>query len=395
MSTENKNGLSWEDEMLFGDIANTLEEKEDSSGDDTEDKKPGSDTPDKDDDKPIIPSDSDEDTDDDSTDSDEDDDSDEDGQEPDDGDDNDDSNDSDDDGADDTSSPLTPYAKMLVEEDILPGLNLEEFDGTAEGLKSAMTEEIHSGIENYKSKLPEPVKALINDYEDGVPFDEILKIKSEQISVSNIKEESVREDEDLQKKIITNLYKKTTRFSDEKIKKTIDRLDNIGDLEDEAVSALSELKEITADEERVAVAKAKKDREEQEKAYKETLTKTIEYIENAKEFVPGQKVSKAIREKIKQNMTIPVGYDQNGNPVSKLANHLSKDPIQSEIMLNYLFEITNGFSDFSAFGRGQKSKVMKELENASKEIDEKSRSKGGTKRKKSTGDFMSAIRDMM
>lgn len=75
---------------------------------------------------------------------------------------------SDNDGGDD-SSPLVPYAKLLVDEGILPNLNLDEFDGTAEGLKEAMNKEIHNGIEAYKASLPEDVKKIIDGYEVGVP----------------------------------------------------------------------------------------------------------------------------------------------------------------------------------------------------------------------------------
>ena len=61
-----------------------------------------------------------------------------------------------------TSSPLTPYAKLLVDEGILPNLDLKKFDGTADSLKEAMVSEIIGAVEMYKETLPERVKQLID-----------------------------------------------------------------------------------------------------------------------------------------------------------------------------------------------------------------------------------------
>ena len=295
----------------------------------------------------------------------------------------------------DTSSPLIPYAKMLVEEGILPGFNIDEFDGTADGLKDAMNKEIAANINHYKESLPKPVKDLIDGYEEGVPFDKILKLKSEQIEVQNITEDKLSEDINLQKNVLRKYYEETTSFSKEKITSMISKLDDYGDLESEAISSLSELKEIAADKEEQAKKDAQVAKEEADRRYKEAIQQATEYIDEAKEIVPGLKLNKNMREKLKTNITVPVGYDANGNPVSKLTAHLSKDPIKSEIMLNYLFEVTNGFKDFSAFGKPAKSKVLSDLEKAAKSLDQnkqsKSRKKGSSA---SANEFFKAIEGM-
>ena len=50
------------------------------------------------------------------------------------------------------SSPFIPYAKLLVEEGITPNFNIEEFDGTPEGLLKAVQGEIQYGINKYKEE---------------------------------------------------------------------------------------------------------------------------------------------------------------------------------------------------------------------------------------------------
>ncbi len=383
MEKKNKGfSLSPDDQDLFGSVADALSDKD--NDDDDKINEPGSIDPD----EPVDPVDPDEPTDpvdpvdpDDTTGGDDDD-----PQDPVDPVDPDEPSDK------DSSSPLIPYAKMLVEDDILPGLNIDEFDGTADGLKEAMRKEIVSEVETYKESLPQEIKQLIDGYEAGVPFDKILNIKSKQIELSNVTDEQLVEDADLQRKVVEEYYKKTTKFSEDKIKKNIKMLEDLGDLEDEAKNANSELKNIAKEEERLAMERAAEQKKQAEQAYKDAINQANEIIEKADELVPGLKVTKALKEKIKNNITIPVGYDQNGNPISKLADHFSKNPIESEIMLNYLFEVTSGFKDFSIFGKPTKSKVLSELERAAKNLDNKQSGGGGRKAKNASAEeFYKAI----
>jgi len=141
-----------------------------------------------------------------------------------------------------SSSPLTPYAKLLKDEGILPNLDIETFDGTADGLKEAMYTEIVGMVEAYKDSLPERVKNLINNYEEGVPFEKLLDIDKAEAELSEISKDNLTEDADLQKKVIREYLKKTTKFSDKKINSTIEYYEDTGELESEAETSLDELK---------------------------------------------------------------------------------------------------------------------------------------------------------
>ena len=44
-----------------------------------------------------------------------------------------------------SSSPLIPYAKYLKEEGILPDFDIEHFDGSIDGLREGMYNEIING----------------------------------------------------------------------------------------------------------------------------------------------------------------------------------------------------------------------------------------------------------
>lgn len=286
---------------------------------------------------------------------------------------------------DDNSSPLTPYAKFLVEEGVLSNFNLEEFDGTADGLKSAVTGEIQSGIDQYKATLPPEVANLINNYEAGVPFDQILKTSSDAIRYSNINEESISDNEDLQKNIIRDFLRKTTQFSDEKIETQIQRLDEMSYLEDEAKSSLKDLVAFQSQEEAALREKAVNDAKLAQERQVEQITNLDKMLKETDEIIPDIKISEGLKQRVKENLTTAVAYDQYGNPINKVGNYISKDPMKFEVILNYLFEATNEFSDFSVLGKAGKRSAIKELEEASKKLDNgrSGDAKSGVNKKKS------------
>lgn len=300
---------------------------------------------------------------------------------------------SDNDGGDD-SSPLVPYAKLLVDEGILPNLNLDEFDGTAEGLKEAMNKEIHSGIEAYKASLPEDVKKIIDGYEVGVPLEKLLELNKEKLNVSTIKESDIINNEELQKEIVRKYFKKTTRFSDKKIEQNIERLSDIGELEAEALSNITELKALVEEEEAKAIEDAKRREEEYQEQLRKYWEEFDKKLEAADEIIPGLKVTKAIKQKIITNLSTAVATDQNGNPVNKIAYYRSKHPQEFELYLNYLFEVTNGFSDFSVLSKGGKKAAIAELEKAARNLDV-NKTKRSVPRNTSDPDTITGIRDFL
>ena len=300
---------------------------------------------------------------------------------------------SDNDGGDD-SSPLVPYAKLLVDEGILPNLNLDEFDGTAEGLKEAMNKEIYSGIEAYKASLPEDVKKIIDGYEVGVPLEKLLELNKEKLNVSTIKESDIINNEELQKEIVRKYFKKTTRFSDKKIEQNIERLSDIGELEAEALSNITELKALVEEDEAKAIEAAKRQEEEYQEQLRKYWEEFDKKLEAADEIIPGLKVTKTIKQKIITNLSTAVATDQNGNPVNKIAYYRSKHPQEFELYLNYLFEVTNGFSDFSVLSKGGKKAAIAELEKAARNLDI-NKTKRSVPRNVSDQDTITGIRDFL
>ena len=268
-----------------------------------------------------------------------------------------------------SSSPFTPYAKLLKEEGVLPNLNMEEFDGTADGLKTAMINEIIGAVEMYKETLPSRVKDLINNYEEGVPLEELLKIDKEEVQTLSLDEDKIKEDISLQKKTVRDYLKKTSKFSDKKIDNQIQYYEDSGELEEEALNAAAELKELIQTEKTQAVEQAKqKEKMIQEQARAE-LANLNKRVQEATEIIPGLKLNDRVKSELIKSMTVPAGKDKNGNPVNRIVAARMENPMEFEIKLHYLFEITKGFSDFSKLVEKGKKDTIKEFEEAISKTD--------------------------
>jgi len=268
-----------------------------------------------------------------------------------------------------TSSPLTPYAKLLVDEGVLPNLDLKDFDGTAESLKEAMIVEIMGAVDMYKDSLPNRVKQLINNYEDGVPFEKLLDIDRSEVKLDSLTEEKIEEDVSLQKQLVEDYLKRTTKFSEKKIGKMIETMEDSGELEEEAKSSAAELKELLESEktnEKKYVAEQQKVAEENRK---KELSALHEKVRSTTEIVPGIKLNDKVRNNVLTSMTQPVGYDQTGRPVNRIVAARMENPVEFELRLHYLFEITKGFTDFSKLADKGRRDATKAFEEAVGDLD--------------------------
>jgi chemotaxis protein histidine kinase CheA len=268
-----------------------------------------------------------------------------------------------------TSSPLTPYAKLLKDEGVLPNIDVEKFDGTADSLKEAMIEEIMGAVEMYKDSLPSRVKQLIENYEDGVPFEKLLEIDRAETDVSKLTDESFEEDSKLQRKIVSDYLSKTTKFSETKINRLLDGFEDSGELEDEAKNALTELKTLAEESKKKEVESAKNQRKLDEEQRKKDLTVLQDKIKTSNEIIPGIKLNDKVKNNVFTSMTQPVGYDQSGRPVNRIVAARMENPIEFEMKLHYLFEITKGFTDFTKLADKGKKDSVKSFEEAVSQLD--------------------------
>lgn len=268
-----------------------------------------------------------------------------------------------------SSSPLTPYAQLLIDEGVLPNLNIKEFDGTAEGLKDAMISEILGAVDMYKDSLPPRVRDLINNYEDGVSFEKLLELDRTSVTIETLDNNKVEDDTDLQKQLVTDYLKRTTKFNDKKIEKMVDSMEDSGELEDEAKSSLVELKAIIEKEKEHEKKAVQLQQKQMEEARRQELTALHEKIRTTQEIIPGIKVNDKVRQTVLTSMTQPVGYDQTGRPVNRIVAARMENPIEFEMKLHYLFELTKGFKDFSKLAEKGRKDASRQFEEAVEDLD--------------------------
>lgn len=266
--------------------------------------------------------------------------------------------------------------EALSEKGVLSSqINMEEVEkAIAEGEEPSnivfelMNHELSTQIEFYKSQLPEKIKLLIDRYEEGVPFEELLKIKTEQQRLDNVQESTIRGNPEIQKSIIKQ-YLTEKGETETRIAKHIKRLEELEELEDDALEANTQLKEIYKQKED-SLKERTIEAERQKELNRITVLENIKSnINNTKEIIPNLPLHDKDRLAIIDSMTKPVGVDEFGNPISAVLKTRSLNPIEFEKVLHYYhliglfnFDKKGNFRpDFSKLTADIKAKTVDKL----------------------------------
>lgn len=269
-----------------------------------------------------------------------------------------------DEGGDENDSPnlYSSLASVLHEQGLLPSLNLDENKvSNIEDITTAFKAEIES---NVKSKL---IESLGEDgYEavtNGVSLSDLAKSRENQGALDSIEVSALTEDPELSKRIIYQDYI-NQGISEEKARKLLKRVVDSGDdaLLEDATESLGSLKEY---EQRQLDTRKERYKEEQklEAKRQEDLDKEVKNkIYNSDELLKGIKLNKAIKDKVYASMTEIVGKNDSGVLENKLMRERRESPIEFDTKLYYLYELTNGFKDFTKISNTTRSSAISDLE---------------------------------
>ena len=266
---------------------------------------------------------------------------------------------------------LTPTIFQTVseffKEEGLTEIDFTDKDSMIETFKTIITSE----VEGYKEGLPQVIQDLVSNYEDGVPLMDLISIKSEQIMYNNVDASKLEDDVDLQKRIVENHYKETTRFSDERIKKEITKLEELDELFDMSKENLEELKALKAEEEEDLKEEAVVQKAKQAESNKIMLKKVDDTVKATKEIIPGKKITEKEQKELYQSLTSAVEY--RGNQAVTLAMKTREtDPIAFDMKLNYFIKQGLFEGKFDAVTKKVETAVTKNLE---KQLEEAVRAK--------------------
>jgi len=228
--------------------------------------------------------------------------------------------------------------------------------------------EINKNVDGYKNSLPSEIKNLINNFEENVPLDKLIGIRSDQMRLDNITDDHLAEDENLQKKVIADMYKRQG-MSDSRIKRRLQQFDDLGQLLEESKEALAEGKESLAEAIKAEKLNAKERERQNEDNRKNSLKSLKEDIASINQFIEGITLTDREKDTIYESMTKPIETDNNGMPMNAVMVTRSKNPLGFEKLLHYyhsigLFNITddgNLSPDISKIKTGAKKSAMDEL----------------------------------
>jgi hypothetical protein len=259
----------------------------------------------------------------------------------------------------DTSSLLFSFASTLVEEGVLPSLELKDNPiETTEDLVQAIRREIKA---NEFGDLTPLQKEAVEAFRNGIDVEKFVKNKERQTTLDTLTKDDIEDDLELRKQLIKEDFL-SKGFSEDKSNKLVQRSIDLGeDLEDalDALEAQKKLSKLTLQKE---IEQNRIAKELAEKQYTEELEKLKTTVYNeTNEVIPGIKFNKNIADQVYESMT-KVVEEVGGQPINKIMKDRMKDPIGFEYKLHYLYTITKGFTDFSKLSTTAKTNAAKSFE---------------------------------
>ena len=265
----------------------------------------------------------------------------------------------------DTSSALySSLASVLNEEGLLPSLDLENtkiesIDDLTLSIKSEIENQVR---DNLISKIGEEG---YNALERGISLSEYQAYESTINSLDGIDEGILRDNLELAQNIIMQDYI-AQGMDESRAARILKRSIDLGEeaVVEDALESTKSLRAIQDKElERIAV-----EREEQRQRHIDMQQKIDNDLKSSiyseKEFIKGLKPNKAIRDRVYQSITKVVGQSPEGIAENKLMRQRRENPVEFDTKLYYLYEMTDGFNDFSKLVSKSESKATSKLESA-------------------------------
>lgn len=276
--------------------------------------------------------------------------------------DNDDSNEGDE--GDSSPNLFSSVATVLHEQGLLPSLDIEKAGiNSADDLASAFSNQVDDLV---KTKLVEKVGEEAYDYLiNGVDVKQVEQHGNNMDYLNSLDADKLSSDIELSKNIIYQDFL-NQGISEEKAVKFVDRVSSLGNeaiIEDatEALEGIKTFSKASIEQEKAnAIAAQESEAKEQEEHSK----KLKDSVYGVKELIPGQKIVGDLQEKVLKSMTTTVGKSPDGFNENAFMKARRENPIEFDTKMYYLYELTNGFTDFGGLTKAGKSSAIQEMERA-------------------------------
>lgn len=261
--------------------------------------------------------------------------------------------DSDSDDDDKSSSNLySSLTKVIHEQGLLPSFDINTKIENVDDFVSAM-----------KAEQEAQVKLQLDDYISNLDVSQLAQSKQVIEDLGSLNQDVLSQNIDLAKQLISDDYA-NQGLDEKKIARHLKRLTDLGDdaiLED-AMESLDSLKEYEG-----------RRMESQKEAYAETLKADkarqaqmdIDLKKNIYEradLIKGLKQTKALQDKVYKSINDIVGKSPEGEFENKFMRERRMNPVEFETKMYFLYEMTDGFTNYSKLTAGAKSSAVNELE---------------------------------
>ena len=250
------------------------------------------------------------------------------------------------------SKIYSSLATHLSKEGVLSNLDIEKTNiEDADALSQAINSEIESRVGSVQSAYKKAMEA-------GVPQDEYVQYERMKTQLDGITDDAIESEVesaiDLRKNIIGQDFL-NRGFSKEEALKYAQRSIDLGEDVNDAKASIVRLREHNQKQYDNAI----KSKQDEEAAVHTNIKK---FIETTDEVIKGVKISQNIKDKLFDQIVTPVGNNENGKPINAYHNAYEKDPVKFQVIQNYLYMVTNGYTDFSKVNNAAASQVSKGLD---------------------------------
>ncbi len=239
------------------------------------------------------------------------------------------------------ASLFAPFANVLREQGILTQEILDEIDvnsstDLASAIQKVISSEAKIHTDHYINGRSEEARQFIEMIDAGVPLHQAKEISTQSVGLKQFDGDALSGDKALQEKAV-KMYFQALNMEDAEIKDQLEYFADTDKLYDKAVGYVSKLKAHEAAMKERSVAQAEEQAAARKAAMKKDLADLRTTVYDQNEIVPGKPLNDAMKKKLFESITTPVGTDPNsGQPINSVALQRSKDPVGFEIKLHYL-----------------------------------------------------------
>jgi hypothetical protein len=217
-----------------------------------------------------------------------------------------------------------------------------EFDGSPESFKYLMERrDFKRGLKIFEevvSEMPAKMRTQFQLFMDGLDEDSASDIGGKIVDYGSVTLQDLESNPVKAEQLYRELLK-TKGFSNEKINKYVERARDLDELADEGYEAAQTLNqeaqkqiEFKKQEEQYIAQKRQQEAQQRLQALKSAITQTPEIFK-------GVPLTDKMKDQLYKSMTETVAYDENKQPLNKVAALSKKNPEAFRMQLHYLTEL--------------------------------------------------------